>query len=698
MDFSLWGEYVKRQRQMDEVSSYNGDVDRSFTRDMGSSTVHSMKMMQHLYDQLCAQSEFCDITLAFAGIEMKAHWCVLVACPYFQSLYNSGMCEKVQGKVHIRVGKLSAVRSAITFLYTGTIKIQYAAIRDILEVADYLQIDDLKSECTNYLMGVEVSISNCVHMCLLASQYDLDNYPRVFEYMRGHLPEVLQQPDMLILTAESVVEMIKDPTLSYVPRIDFFKFILKWVENDKEQRMRFFEVMFCALELQKMNKEFLEMEVETCEYVAMSEKCKVHLLNVKMKYMTGLLSADGKTDVMLLVGGCGMGPLFHAFYAVPFLPVVDLQSLNCVYGYVISDNRWVELAPLPMAMRRPIVAFHNQTSCLYVYDGSVGIPVEDKIAYLHKYDIVGKEWTTVQIRLPAPVDDITIHAILFLSDNQYMVASARPYSSDPQKTTQQNVYMFRINSDLTQCCTIETLCTRNFKTEVQVCVAEGKYICVMCYKCGPSGIKRNKTVRFFVKDVTKGQARIPEFSRGATHESLMFAINHEVYVTKPGCYRFRKFDLRTLRWAAGKELIVPYSEDSATSARNDFVHGTFKNKMFIFGGRNGKTLVNTACAVDVTARKLENLEPVPKPIADGTVIHARIPSDVISCHIDCPHCKYTSMRSVVSYNGVEYPDEDDIYDHDLSYDDEEDDDDMYSDFWDNDMYDRVDMYGNYDWF
>ena len=29
---------------------------------------------------------------------MKAHWCVLVMCPYFQSLYDSGMKESVSGK------------------------------------------------------------------------------------------------------------------------------------------------------------------------------------------------------------------------------------------------------------------------------------------------------------------------------------------------------------------------------------------------------------------------------------------------------------------------------------------------------------------------------------------------------------------------------------------------------------------------
>jgi hypothetical protein len=30
--------------------------------------------------------------------EILAHWSVLVMCPYFESLYNSGLKEKISGK------------------------------------------------------------------------------------------------------------------------------------------------------------------------------------------------------------------------------------------------------------------------------------------------------------------------------------------------------------------------------------------------------------------------------------------------------------------------------------------------------------------------------------------------------------------------------------------------------------------------
>lgn len=73
---------------------------------MGNKSSHALKLQQHLYDQMSSQTEFCDVTLMVGDIEVKAHWNVLVSCPYFQSLYDSGMDEKVSGKVILHIGKL----------------------------------------------------------------------------------------------------------------------------------------------------------------------------------------------------------------------------------------------------------------------------------------------------------------------------------------------------------------------------------------------------------------------------------------------------------------------------------------------------------------------------------------------------------------------------------------------------------------
>lgn len=618
---------------------------------------------------------------------MKAHWCVLVSCPYFQSLYNSGMTEKQAGIVHISIGKVSAVRAAITFLYTGTIQLNYGIVKDILEVADYLQIDDLKSACTSYLMAVDINIQNCVHLCLLASLYDLDIYNKVFDYIRGHLPEVMEQEDTLSLTADSVLEMLQDKSLNYVAVSDFYKFIVKWVEYDKKNRQAHFESLFCELDLKRVPQDFLESTVEKSDYVVNSDKCKVHVLNVKMKHMAGLLPDETNTDVILVVGGCGMGQLFHSFFAVPFLPISDIISINHVYGYIISENRWTELAPLPFSMRRPLVAFCNSTNCLYVYDASTGAIIDDNEAYMFKYSVTEKSWTTIHMTLPEPFRDITIQQILMVNNRMYIVASGRSVGTKSATIPQWMVYLFRVSTDMQNCNVVIPLCARNAKTDVSTCVVEDRYVAVLCSKCGAGGTSRQRTrnVRFFIMDTKTMKQQ--EHSRGVRHEPYMFAIKNEVFLTKQGCCRYQKFDISTKRWSSGKDILIPHPLEEP--GRSDFIYTTYHNELYVFGGKSGKNLLSSACKYNLDLRKWETLEEAPKAITNSGVVMAKIPSQLVRCHIDCPHCKYMSVRSQATYQ-IDYPDDDGDEDEDLSYDD----DDMYSDF----MYDDYENIPDYDWF
>ncbi|WAR17414.1 KBTB8-like protein, partial [Mya arenaria] len=113
---------------------------------------------------------------------MKAHLCVLVHSPYFQSMYNSGLKERQQGEVYIGIGKPKFVKMALIYLYTGKVAIEYSTIKDLLEVADYLQIDSLKEDCSRYLRDVKLTVANCVPLCLMSSLYNIEYYSDVFNF------------------------------------------------------------------------------------------------------------------------------------------------------------------------------------------------------------------------------------------------------------------------------------------------------------------------------------------------------------------------------------------------------------------------------------------------------------------------------------------------------------------------------------
>lgn len=588
-------------------------------------------------------------------------------------------------KVDISVGKMTAVRQAITFLYTGTVNINYSTLKDLLEVADYLQIDDLKTECANYLNNMSITVENCLQLCFVASLYDLDVYSQASEYVLGHLPEVLQQADTLNLTPDSVLALLRDPTLNYVSKEDFFKFIVKWVESDKENRGQYFETMFCELDLKKMSRSFLESDVEMCELVSLSDKCRAHLLNVKMKHLAGLLPADDLTDVMLLVGGCGLSVPVPGFFALPFLPLSAIQSVNSLYAYVIEENRWAELAPLPVPMRCPIVMYKETDRCLYVYNGSLELPVLNSSALIYKYSFAENSWSTIHLTLPADLNEVTIHKIFTIENHGYAVVSGRVGAHI-------SLCLLRLKSCMTRCSGFEVLCSAHCNSEIQACVALNRYICILGFRCSMSAKKIGKKTKFFIFDTVKGSHY--EYSRGINYEPVMFAEKNQVYITRQGSQKYKRFDINTRRWSTLKDALMPMKDPP----RTEIVHGTHNSKLYLFGGKSGQKLVSDVCAYDLANRTWETLESLPKEMYNSAVIPVRVPSSSVSCHIQCPHCKFANVPRQVLCAMAEYGDEDEEEEFDQDF--MSDDDDVYSDFWDMDMYDDRDiyMYPEYGWF
>ena len=535
-----------------------------------------------------------------------------------------------------------------------------------------------------------MNVENCISLSLLASLYDLDIYGKVYDYVRGHLPEVMQQEETLSLTAESIIGMLNDRALNYVSMEDFFRFIVKWVEHEQGVREKYFSEMFCALDLRKVSKEFLEKTVEAYTLVSKSDECTVHLLNFKMKLMAGLLAHEDNRDVILLVGGCGQGQYFHTF--LPFFPLSDVISVNNVYGYIVQEDRWTELAPLPYQMRRPLVTYDKQTNCLYVYDSSSGGPIENDVILLFKFSVLEKSWTSVRVSSEILCEDLTVHSIEFCNGRLYIVASGR--FADDCATHAAHIEwqacVLQVSEDMSRCDLKCKLFQRNNKTVISVCTVDDKYLCMIGWKCPSKGSGKSrsgKLARFIYLDARSG--RKTDMSKGAFYEPLMFAVKGELYFAKPGCYRVRKFNFNTRKWITLKELYLPHPKEEP--GRTDYIYTAYKDRFFIFGGKSPATKkqIDNSCQYSFTDKNWTNVQALPQSLTNSGVVVASIPEEHIRCHIDCPHCQFNTVRSQASYH-IEYP-EDDDEEEDESYEDEE----LYSDYWDDDAYDPLDQY---DWY
>lgn len=632
---------------------------------MGNKSSHALKLQQHLFDQMSSQTDFCDVTLQVGEVEVKAHWNVLVSCPYFHSLYDSGLDEKLSGKITLHVGKLAAIRSAIEFLYVGTVEISYENVKDLLEVAEYFQIGDLKQACRDYLFSVEITIDNCVHICLMCSQYDLDIYNKTYDFLRGHLPDVMKKNDILTLTHDSILAFITDTTLSYITQEEFFNFIVRWVNHDQKARLQYFCELFCALDLLQMSKQSIENLLERNELVAKFEDCKSHILRAKQT--TGLsFQESGERDVILVAGGCSHSLYVNNFFH-HFSSIINSIAVSNIYGFVIQDQRWTEIAPLPHQMRRPLLTY-DSSGYLYVFDTEH--MHDSTMFYIYKFRISDKSWTSFKINVPEAYMNASLQKIVACNGKLYAVI------------TSQQAVLLEVKEDGTESDVKCQLFQSNPSTQVNVHVMNNSSICVLAWKHGIKVKKSRHCAKFVIYDV-RSQRRM-DLSKGSIYESHMFSVGNDLTVCKMGKYVGRKFSLQDKRWKPMSDLILPHPPEDPV--RTDFANISDGSNFYVFGGKDPSTKkpLESAYRYTYRTRMWTKLEDMPQALMQSAVCIAKFPVSDVRCHIKCPHCLYHSRRSQALYN-VEYPvDDDECTDY-------SNDDDYLSDHW-------VDYYDDYEAF
>ncbi|KAK7504888.1 hypothetical protein BaRGS_00003916 [Batillaria attramentaria] len=657
---------------------------------------HALKLQDLLYQQTLQNSNFCDVTIHIGDMTVKAHWCVLVVCPYFQSLYDSGMKESKSGELTLHFGNPFAMREAIKFLYTGQVHITFEKVRYLLEVADYLQITNMKQLCSDFLSTMDMNVENCVQIALLSSMYNLDHlYLRSFQYMCGHLPELLVKDDMLQLTKDSVQALIADRTLSYVKRELFFDFIIRWTEHDKTVREESFEDLFTSLDLKAMSPGFLADRVENNQWVLSSEKCKMWFLEAKIQTMAGLSAGSSDTrDVLVLCGGSVQD---HHFMASVFM---GSGAVDSMYAYIIQEDRWAKLPPLPFVMRKPLAAVDDRGQIL-VFDS---LSITENQMYLMCFNPGTSSWTGTKLKFPAGEEDFRVHSLMVCAGRTlFVISSVRrsrlaslnasceaASSAAVPLGTVWHVQLWEIERDTGNMSVVSTFFHRNASTEVRASCYQGPentgVIYVLGHKVHVSNSKsRNKKqTRFFVFDLRTNRKR--EYHR-AQYEPYVYALPDGFLATRPGKVTARFFNFRTKKWLSDKVHSIKLPPTDAN--RDDYATVSVKDNLYMFGGKRTDTRKATASAVrySLATQTWTELAEMPVSLMGAAVAFGRLPADIVRCDLECPHCLLSPHRNRTSYDisvrGYNCDDDDEVGNASSFEFDGSD----YSDYYD-DYYDR----------
>ncbi|XP_053404281.1 uncharacterized protein LOC123554221 isoform X1 [Mercenaria mercenaria] len=235
-----------------------------------------------LVQQVEQQSVLCDIKVKMGQWERRFHRCVLAASPFFEHAMKSNFRERVTGVIQISVGTPETVEQALMFLYGKKPEITEENVESLLTLAEFLMIENLKSLCINWLRSCDISDEDCITILHLSSVYNF-KVPDLNKFIEGHLLRLLQKPQMVILTKDSVEHLLSNRRLTYVSTEEKLKFLARWCTVNTDERKQSVKELLNKIDFDDVDKHVLEdiiqdsplRDIEVCINALEKRPCNI---------------------------------------------------------------------------------------------------------------------------------------------------------------------------------------------------------------------------------------------------------------------------------------------------------------------------------------------------------------------------------------------------------------------------------------
>ena len=364
---------------------------------------------------------FNDITVIVGSHCIHANRMVLSCCSkYFDAMFQTEMKEKYEKSVEIKELDGASVRSVIDYFYSGNITIGDENFMDLLAVADFFQVEEVKKFCFDHLESF-INIETCFSVFRAAAlyRYEFRENDPISKFFSDNVDKVLQSESITAMSKADLIVFLSK--LKRERRYETFVFdaLVSWTKHDLEERKHFFYDLLKLVKFENLSSEFLESTVSKEELVKSNLNCS-HLLS---ESLITLLKEKHSKNIIISVGGiesrgriteeysCRKNTALISFPMLPktVLECCALQQNNVIYcinscntarslitpvwkmELSKDDIKWIVLSPLNQRRSRQAAASFKDT--LVVAGGAVG---DEVIATAEVYISFLDEWRIIK--------------------------------------------------------------------------------------------------------------------------------------------------------------------------------------------------------------------------------------------------------------------------------------------------------------
>ena len=207
--------------------------------------------ISNLNKQRQENHEMCDVILQVDDTEFPAHRLVLSASSdYFFKMFTIDMQEKHNKKVVIKSVTSNAMSEILNSIYTNKISFSKQNISDILHGASLMQYPGIVVAAARYIEQ-NIDMQNCFWFRELALAHPFEILKEtVIDFLLVHVEEASTYSEFLEFTFDELTKIFSSNDLFVESEKSVFEMLVKWLNNNVEDRKEDFAALFKHVRLQ----------------------------------------------------------------------------------------------------------------------------------------------------------------------------------------------------------------------------------------------------------------------------------------------------------------------------------------------------------------------------------------------------------------------------------------------------------------
>ena len=287
------------------------------------------------------EGHFNDVTINVGYQRIPANRMVL-SCHsvFFEKMFKCNMKEKYEHNVEIERVDGNSVENLIDYIYVGSIDINEDNVMELLEAADYLQMEEAKGFCFEFLEST-IKPDNWLDILKAVATYRGDKIKdQVYHYISTHFDDITQTDDFKALSCDELKDCITNLDRNKMIETSVYQGIMIWIKHDIDARKAKLLDVLQLLLVDKLPYEFLS-DILNDDLIENNFDCHKFLFKTHLKN----LQTEKQGSKLISIGGANTPSTITEAYDLhgnktsgyPDFPVnVSGHALLKMGGYIYS--------------------------------------------------------------------------------------------------------------------------------------------------------------------------------------------------------------------------------------------------------------------------------------------------------------------------------------------------------------------------